>query len=127
MAVFRVLVGFLFASHGVASLFGLFGGAHGGGTVPVGAWPGWYAAVIQVVCGLLVAAGLFTRPAALVASGSMAYAYIVVHQPVALHPLQNNGESSALYCWVFLLLLFTGPGAFALDRKIGQIRSPQAV
>ena len=122
IGLFRVVIGLLFASHGAASLFGIFGGAHGGGTVPVGAWPGWYAAVIQITCGLLVAGGLFTRPAALLASGSMAYAYFVVHQPAALHPLQNNGEPSALYCWAFLLLVFTGPGAFALDPTVGRLR-----
>ncbi|SFW80045.1 DoxX family protein [Amycolatopsis australiensis] len=116
LGVFRVVIGLLFAAHGAASLFGVFGGAVGtnGGTVAAGAWPSWYAAVIQLVCGLLVAAGVFTRSAAFLASGSMAYAYFVVHQPDGLLPLQNHGESSALFCWAFLLLVFTGPGAVAL-------------
>lgn len=88
----------------------------GGGSIPAGTWPGWYAAVIQLVGGSLVVLGLGTRIAALVSSGSMAYAYFEVHQPEALFPLQNGGEPSAVYCWVFLLLVFTGPGALALDR-----------
>ncbi|HWU08599.1 MAG TPA: DoxX family protein [Streptomyces sp.] len=116
LGLFRIVIGFLFACHGAASLFGVLGGANGGGTVPVGTWPGWYAAVIQLVGGTLVALGLGTRFAALIASGSMAYAYFKVHQPEALFPLQNGGEPSALFCWAFLLLVFTGPGAVALDR-----------
>ncbi|KOU21603.1 DoxX family protein [Streptomyces sp. WM6368] len=118
LGLFRIVTGLLFACHGAASLFGVLGGAHGGGTVPVGAWPGWYAAVIQLVAGALVLLGAGTRSAAFIASGSMAYAYFTAHQPDALFPIQNSGESSALYCWAFLLLVFTGPGAFALDRLL---------
>ncbi|MER5897507.1 DoxX family protein [Streptomyces sp. NPDC001876] len=116
LGLFRAVIGFLFACHGAASLFGVLGGAMGGGTVPSGTWPGWYAAVIQLVGGTLVALGLGTRIAALVASGSMAYAYFKVHQPESLFPLQNGGEASAVFCWAFLLLVFTGPGAVAVDR-----------
>ncbi|MFD2467139.1 DoxX family protein [Amycolatopsis silviterrae] len=131
IGVFRIVIGLLFASHGAASLFGIFGGAVGthGGTVATGAWPSWYAAVIQLVCGLLVMAGVFTRVAAILASGSMAYAYFVVHQPDGLLPLQNHGESSALFCWTFLLLAFTGPGALALGsvvRRPGSAPVPAA-
>ncbi|WP_026416472.1 DoxX family protein [Actinomadura oligospora] len=119
LALFRLVVGFLFACHGASSLFGVFGGAMGtGATVDTGVWPGWYAAVIQLVCGVLVVGGLFTRPAALLASGSMAYAYFVEHQSDALLPLQNHGELAAMFSWAFLLLVFTGPGAFALDRLL---------
>ncbi|WP_445400767.1 DoxX family protein [Streptomyces sp. LE64] len=116
LGLFRIVVGLLFACHGAASLFGVLGGAHGGGTVPAGEWPGWYAAVIQLVGGGLVMIGLGTRAAAFICSGSMAYAYFKVHQPEALWPLQNSGESSAMFCWAFLLLVFTGSGAFGLDR-----------
>lgn len=115
VGLFRIVTGLLFASHGAASLFGVLGGAHGGGTVAAGTWPGWYAAAIQLVAGALVLLGLGTRAAAFVASGSMAYAYFTVHQPGALWPLQNGGEASAMFCWAFLLLVFTGPGALALD------------
>ncbi|MGZ9935413.1 DoxX family protein [Streptomyces sp. NC-S4] len=115
VGLFRIVTGLLFASHGAASLFGVLGGAHGGGTVATGTWPGWYAAAIQLVAGALVLLGLGTRAAAFVASGSMAYAYFTVHQPGALWPLQNGGEASAMFCWAFLLLVFTGPGALALD------------
>jgi putative oxidoreductase len=117
LSLFRIVVGLLFACHGAAALFGVLGGAAGdGGTIPAGTWPDWYAAVIELAGGTLVLLGLGTRTAALIASGSMAYAYFTVHQPKALFPLQNSGEGSALYCWAFLLLVFTGPGALALDR-----------
>jgi putative oxidoreductase len=116
IGLFRIVVGLLFACHGAASLFGVLGGAMGGGTVDAGTWPSWYAAVIQLVAGGLVLLGLGTRAAALVASGSMAYAYFKVHQPGALWPMENGGEASAMFCWAFLLLVFTGSGALGLDR-----------
>jgi putative oxidoreductase len=118
ISLFRIVVGLLFACHGAASLFGVLGGAMGtnGGTIDAGTWPGWYAAVIQFVGGILVLLGLGTRAAALVASGSMAYAYFDVHQQAALWPIQNGGEASAMFCWAFLLLVFTGSGALGLDQ-----------
>ncbi|XUM00407.1 DoxX family protein [Streptomyces venezuelae ATCC 10712] len=115
LGLFRIVVGLLFACHGVASLFGLIGGT----AIPAGTWPGWYAAVIQLGAGVLVLAGLGTRSAAFLASGSMAYAYFDVHQPMSLLPLQNGGENAAMFCWAFALLVFTGPGALALDRLFG--------
>ncbi|MEU1184069.1 DoxX family protein [Streptomyces sp. NPDC005820] len=125
LGLFRIVVGLLFACHGAASLFGVLGGAVGteGGTVDTGSWPGWYAAAIQLVCGVLVLLGLGTRAAAFLASGSMAYAYFKVHQPGALWPLENGGEASAMFCWAFLLLVFTGSGALSVDRLITR-RSP---
>ncbi|SFT07681.1 DoxX family protein [Saccharopolyspora flava] len=127
LGVFRIVVGALFASHGAASLFGVFGGAPGsGGTVPFGVWPSWWAAVIQLVCGLLVAFGVLHRGAAVLASGSMAYAYFIVHQPDGLLPLQNDGEQAALFAWSFLLLAFTGPGALALVRTRRRQPEPAA-
>ncbi|OKJ17303.1 DoxX family protein [Kitasatospora sp. CB01950] len=120
VALYRVITGLLFACHGAASLFGVLGGAHGGGTVPAGSWPGWYAAVIQLVCGLLVLFGIGTRTAALAASGSMAYAYFSVHQQTALFPLQNGGEPAVLFCWAFLLIAAVGPGSFALGSRLAR-------
>ncbi|MEU8619670.1 DoxX family protein [Streptomyces sp. NPDC048623] len=120
LGLFRIVIGLLFACHGAASLFGWIGGADGsGGTLPGGTWPGWYAAVIQLVAGGLVLLGLGTRGAALIASGSMAYAYFDVHQSMELFPLRNGGEPAALFCWAFLLLVFTGPGALALGGLFG--------
>ncbi|GGR90253.1 integral membrane protein [Streptomyces humidus] len=126
VGLFRIVVGLLFACHGAAALFGVLGGAAGkGGTVDAGTWPGWYAAVIQLVCGTLVMLGLGTRAAAFLASGSMAYAYFDVHQRHALWPMQNGGEPSAMFCWAFLLLVFTGSGALGLDRFLPRRTSPE--
>ncbi|MEU1332162.1 DoxX family protein [Streptomyces sp. NPDC005865] len=117
LGLFRIVIGLLFACHGAASLFGVLGGAPGtGGTIEAGTWPGWYAAAIQLVGGALVLLGLGTRAAAFISSGSMAYAYFKVHQPEALWPMQNGGEAAAIFCWAMLLIVFTGPGAFGLDR-----------
>lgn len=120
LGLFRMVVGLLFACHGAASLFGVLGGAAVGGTIDAGTWPGWYAAVIQLVGGGLVLLGLGTRAAAVVSSGSMAYAYFKVHQPGALWPMENGGEASVMFCWAFLLLAFTGSGAFGLDRLLAR-------
>ena len=117
LAATRVVVSFLFVCHGFMGLFGAFGGVDGmGGTVPVLSWPGWWGSVIHLVAGVFVFVGLYTRPAALLCSGAMAYAYFVVHQPVALLPIPNGGEPAALFAWIFLLIGVLGPGAFALDR-----------
>jgi putative oxidoreductase len=121
LGLFRIVVGLLFACHGAAALFGVLGR----GTVEAGTWPSWYAAVIQLVGGGLVMLGIGTRSAAFIASGSMAYAYFKVHQPEGLFPMENNGEASAFFCWAFLLLVFTGPGALALDRLLPR-RGPAA-
>jgi len=125
LSFFRICVAFLFVCHGAASLFGVLGGAHGGGTVPVGEWPGWYAAVIQLVAGSLVLVGLVTRPAALLCSGSMAYAYLVVHQKQALFPIENGGEASAMFSLAFLVVAVFGAGPWSLDARLGLDTSAQ--
>ncbi|MDH2425819.1 DoxX family protein [Sphaerisporangium sp. TRM90804] len=118
-ALFRMVVGFLFMTHGVASLFGLFGGHRGSGqALQFAVWPNWWAALIQLVCGALVLGGLFTRAGAILASGSMAYAYFIVHQPQDLLPLLNGGELAAVFCWSFLLVAVMGPGVWSLDSIV---------
>jgi putative oxidoreductase len=111
IGVTRIVIGFLFACHGFQKLFGAFGKA----PAPIGAWPSWWAGVIELVAGGLIMVGLFTRPAAVLCSGTMAYAYFMVHQSHGLLPLQNKGELAAVYSWVFLLIAFIGPGALAID------------
>ena len=114
ISAFRVVVCFMFVCHGLQG-FGVFGGIDGAGTgVPVGSWPGWYASVIELVGGLLVLLGVATRPAAIVCSGAMAFAYFTVHQQLALLPVQNMGEPAALYSWIFLLIAVLGPGSITL-------------
>ncbi|MCZ4126150.1 DoxX family protein [Streptomyces sp. H39-S7] len=120
LSLFRIVVGLLFTCHGVASLFGVLGRPE----VSAGAWPGWYAALIQLVGGVLVLLGLATRPAALIGSGSMAFAYFDVHQKHALLPIQNGGEAAVFFCWALLLIVFAGPGALALDRMLSRRAVP---
>lgn len=117
LGLFRIVIGFLFAVHGTTKLFG-WPISQGGGAVPVGTWPYWYAGVIELVVGVLVMLGVFTRVAALIGSGQMAYAYFTEHQPKALWPIENGGEMAVLYCFSFLLIAFAGAGAFAVrDRR----------
>ncbi|MEU8925373.1 DoxX family protein [Kitasatospora sp. NPDC048545] len=117
LGLFRIVVSLLFACHGAATLFGVFGGAHGR-TPAVGQWPGWWAALIQLAAGALVLLGMTVRPAALLCSGSMAYAYFDVHQEHALWPIQNGGEPAAMFCWAFLLIAVTGPGRLAIGPAV---------
>ncbi|MEH3138482.1 MAG: DoxX family protein [Mycolicibacterium neoaurum] len=121
LSAFRIVFGLLFTVHGTQKLFG-FPTAMESGTVPVGTWPYWYAGVIELVLGLLILTGLFTRIAAFIASGEMAYAYFTAHQPTALWPIDNGGEPAVLYCFGFLLLVFIGGGSIALDSVIGKKR-----
>jgi putative oxidoreductase len=115
LGAFRVVVGFLFALHGLQGLFGAFGGVDGAGAaVPVLSFAG-LGSLIPLVCGVLVLLGLFTRPAAVLASGAMAFGYFVVHQPMGALPIANLGEPAALYSWIFLLIAVLGPGSYALD------------
>jgi putative oxidoreductase len=124
LSLFRVVFGFLFAVIGTAKLFDwplAFG-------IPTGMWPVWYAGLIEVVTGLLIMFGLFTRPAAFVASGEMAVAYFWQHQPMALWPIAppeaggNGGNEAILFCFAFFLLVFTGPGAYAVDTVLARGR-----
>jgi putative oxidoreductase len=119
LSLFRVVFGVLFALHGSAILFA--SPIAMGPTAPVGAWPIWWAGLIELVTGVLVAVGLVTRIAAFVASGTMAFAYFTQHLPHGFSPYQppygNGGELSILYCFAFFLLVFTGGGAYAIDSR----------
>ena len=116
LGVFRIAIGVLFALHGTAKLFGWPSTKNG--AVPMGTWPYWYAGVLELVVGLLVALGVFARLAALLGAAIMAYAYFTEHQPDAVLPIQNGGELAVLYLFAFLLIAFAGSGSFAaLDRR----------
>jgi putative oxidoreductase len=71
---------------------------------------------IEVVGGLLIVFGLFTRPVAFILAGDMAVAYFMAHQPRAFFPAQNGGTAAILYCFVFLYLWLAGGGELSLDR-----------
>ncbi|WP_308199192.1 DoxX family protein [Saccharothrix sp. S26] len=122
--MFRIVVGVLFMCHGAQKLFGVLGAK---GAVSITDWPSGPAGLIELVGGALIVIGLGTRIAALISSGAMAYAYFTVHQHAGLLPIQNKGELAAVYAWVFLLLAFTGPGAWAVDKVITARKQEQAL
>lgn len=109
----RVVTGLLFIGHGLVKLAGFPEGAQPG-VQPLMSLFG-IGAVIEVVTGALVALGLFTRPAAFVASGQMAVAYFMFHAPSSVYPVLNGGEPAILFAFIFLLLSTTGAGAYSLD------------
>lgn len=111
-ALMRIVTGLLFACHGAQKLFGVLGGKQ----VVLASQYG-LAGVIELVGGLLVAAGLFTGFAAIIASGEMAYAYWTSHAPRGPVPIQNGGELSVLYCFVFLYIASRGAVMWGLERR----------
>ena len=83
---------------------------------PVMSMP-WIAGVFELVCGFLVLIGLFTRPAAFLLSGVMASAYFIGHFPKGFFPAQNGGVAAILFCFIFLYLVFSGPGPLSIDAR----------
>ncbi|GLP80724.1 DoxX family protein [Mycobacterium antarcticum] len=120
LSLFRVIIGLLFLCHATSHLFGWPLAAQ---QAPVGTWPFWFAGVLELVTSVLVIIGLFTRIAAFVASGVMAFAFFTQHLPSGVIPMTNGGELAVLYCFAFFLLVFTGGGAWALDarRRTGSV------
>jgi putative oxidoreductase len=112
-ALFRIVFGLLFLMHGLQKLAGMFGGIQGN-AVPIASLFG-VAGVIECVTGTLIALGLFTSPAAFIASGMMAYAYFTVHFPTAPWPLMNGGEPAAMNAFAFLYIATRGSGIWSLD------------
>lgn len=112
LGLFRIVIGLSFGMNGTMKLFGWPIGL--GVDIPVGSWPLWWAGLIELVVGALVMVGLFTRAAAFVGSGEMAFAYFTQHQPKGLWPAENGGELAVLYCFSLFLLVFVGAGAFAI-------------
>ncbi len=113
--VMRIVVGLLFTCHGAQKLFGFFGGIgeEPGSTAPLISLVG-LAGVIELVGGLLIAIGLLTSLAALIASGQMAAAYFMAHAPRGFWPIENGGELAVLYCFVFLYIAARGTGRLGL-------------
>ena len=74
-------------------------------------------AIIELVTGALLILGLFTRPAALIASGQMAVAYWMFHAPHSPYPAVNGGDAAILFCFIFLYIFTAGPGAWSLDGR----------
>ncbi|MGR7996195.1 DoxX family protein [Xanthobacter sp. ZOL 2024] len=114
LSVLRIVAALLFLSHGTAKLFGFPHVAMFDG-VTIGSLFG-LAGIIEIVGGVLLALGLFTRPVAFILSGQMAVAYFMMHAPQNFFPLLNGGELAALYSFLFLYFAVAGGGAWSLDK-----------
>ena len=118
LAVLRIVAALLFLAHGTMKFFAF------PAPFPIPLSPMFMAAgVIELVAGTLIALGLFTRVAALVASGEMAFAYFIGHAPQAFWPVLNKGEPAILFCFIFFYLVFAGPGSWALDHVVRKGRA----
>ena len=119
-ALFRIVLGFLFACHGAQKLFG-FPHPMPNGTVPLMSFMG-FAGVLELVGGLMILVGLLTRPVAFLLSGMMAVAYFMAHQPQGALPITNKGEPAVLYCFAFFFLSAAGAGLYSLDAYLERRR-----
>ena len=115
LSVLRIVAALIFLLHGTQKLFGF--PPPMGGTLPAALSLPWSAAVIELVGGVLLLIGLFTRPVAFILSGEMAFAYWIAHAPRSPFPALNGGDAAILYCFVFLYLVFAGAGAWAVDAR----------
>lgn len=119
LSALRIISGLLFMAHGTSKLLAfppteMFAQAPEMGSLI------WFAGVIELVGGALIAIGLFTRPVAFVCSGQMAFAYFIGHAPQATFPVQNGGDAAILFCFVFLYIAAAGPGPWSVDSMIGK-------
>ena len=114
LAVLRIVTALMFLQHGLAKHFG-FPHVANFDNLKVLSLIG-LAGAIEIVGSLLLLVGLFTRAAAFIMSGEMAVAYFMSHASRSFFPLLNQGELAALYCFVFLYFVFSGPGAWSIDR-----------
>ena len=110
-ALLRIVAGLLFACHGAQKLFGVLGRQ----AAPFGTLS-WFAGVIDLAAGLMIALGIFASIAAFIASGEMAVAYFLVHAPQSVWPIENRGELAAVYCFLFLYMASRGAGRWGITR-----------
>src|SRR3990170_6925273 len=103
LGLLRIVTALLFLAHGTQKFLGFPDGERAGSGWAF-AHPGAYAGLVELVAGTLIAVGLFTRPAAFLASGTMAAAYFIGHAPQNFFPVNNGGDAAILYCFVFLYL-----------------------
>ncbi len=113
LSVLRIMSGLLFLQHGTTKFLS-FPASEMSGVAPLSM--SGAAGLIELVGGVLIVIGLFTRPVAFILSGTMAVAYFYAHFPEGFFPLLNGGELAALYCFVFLYVAAAGGGAWSVDQ-----------
>jgi putative oxidoreductase len=118
LSILRIVAALLFVEHGTQKLLGFpFDPAMH--QPALASMPG-FAGVIELVGGVLLLVGLFTRVVAFILSGEMAVAYFKVHFPMSFYPVLSHGELAALYCFVFLYFAVVGGGAWSLDALLSR-------
>ena len=119
LSISRVVTALIFMEHGTQKLLNFPPNPPGRATVELFSLYG-LAGSLEIVGGILLVLGLFTRPVAFILAGEMAFAYWMGHAPRAVYPLLNGGDASILYCFWFLYLAFAGGGAWRLDRILSK-------
>ena len=120
LSILRVIAGFLILQHGLQKIFGFPAGPQPQPTPPLLSMMG-IVGILELVGGILLIIGLFTRPAAFILSGLLAVAYFMAHAPAGFWPVLNKGELAALYSFVFLYLAVAGGGEWSLDRMLRRV------
>lgn len=132
LGLLRIVAALIYMEHGTQKLFqfparaadaAAQGGGLGGGMPPLFLTGG----IIELVGGILLVLGLFTRPVALIVAGELAVIYWSMHVPRGgFWPVYNGGEAAILWCFTFLYLVFSGPGAFAIDNLMNRQKAVAA-
>ena len=123
LSVLRIMVGLLFLEHGMSKYFS-FPVSPSTGVAPMSL--SGINGMIELVGGVLIVLGLFTRPVAFILAGDMAFAYFIAHAPRGFFPLLNAGELAIIYCFVFFYLAVAGGGVWSLDHLRAGNKAPQA-
>lgn len=113
LSVLRIVAALIFMAHGTQKILG-FPAAPASG-LPAAMTMSWWAGILELVGGALLAVGLFTRPVAFLLSGEMAFAYFIAHAPRNFYPVLNGGDAAILYCFVFLYISAAGGGLWSID------------
>lgn len=122
LSIFRIVAGAMFMSAGTMKIFG-----HPANPMPNMPPPELMSqmgigGLMEVVGGLLIVLGLWTRPTAFLLAGEMAVAYFQFHAPQAFWPTTNMGVPAVMYCFFFLYLVFAGAGPWSVDAAIARSR-----